>query len=156
MAKRGLEFGSINPVLLNVDSWSLCIGAGTSSPLLPDWYTLVERMIDKYCAPKDKISIGTYKKMGFSADAMIQAVRNHIGGTDEEFAQKLSEEVYAPIKTELTNAEWKTFIKIHDSFGPNTFRKADWEVFEKIKNKLVKKHLQICWPNLLSWLLTEE
>lgn len=136
MAKRGLEFGSINPVLLNVD-WSLCIGAGTSAPLLPDWYTLVGRMIDKYCDPKDKISIDVYKKMGFSADAMIQAVRNNIGGTDKEFAQKLSEEVYAPIKTKLTNEEWKTFIKIHDSFGPVFFTKADWKIYEKIKDRLL-------------------
>lgn len=136
MAKRGLEFGSINPVLLSEDSWSLCIGAGTSLPLLPDWYTLVERMIDKYCDPKDKISIDTYKKMGFTADAMIQAVRNHIGGTDEDFAQKLSEEVYAPIKNKLTRDEWKSFVKIHDSFDLNTFKNEDWKTFERIKDKL--------------------
>ncbi|SCX09323.1 SIR2-like domain-containing protein [Lachnospiraceae bacterium YSD2013] len=137
MAKRGLEFGSIKPVLLDVEEWSLCIGAGTSVPLLPDWYTLVERMIDKYCDPKDKISIETYKKMGFSADAMIQAVRNHIGGTDEEFAKKLSEEVYAPIKSKLTNEEWKSFAKIHESIGNVSVTKADWERFEKIKDKLL-------------------
>lgn len=136
MAKRGLEFGSINPVLLNEDSWSLCIGAGTSAPLLPDWYTLVERMIDKYCDSKDKISIDTYKKMGFSADAMMQAVRNRIGGTDECFAQKLSEEVYAPIKTELTKEEWKTFVKIHENFEPKFFTKTEWNTFEKIKDRL--------------------
>ena len=137
MAKRGLEFGSVQSVLLDVERWSLCVGAGTSQPLLPDWYTLVERMIDKYCVPKDRIPIDTYKKMGFSADAMIQAVRNHIGGSDEDFIQKLSEEVYSPIKNKVNSEEWKVFSRIHENIDNRCIKKTDWAIFEKIKEKLL-------------------
>lgn len=137
MAKSGLEFKSIQPVLCDGGEWSLCIGAGTSQPLLPDWYTLVERMINHYCDSKDRISIDVYKKLGFSADAMIQAVRNHIGGTDEEFTKKLSEEVYFPIKSRVNNKEWKAFSKIHESVGYLGITKNDWILFEDVKSRLL-------------------
>lgn len=136
MAKKGLEYKSIQPVLKDVEEWSLCIGAGTSSPLIPDWYSLVDTMISKYCEEKDRIPIDTYKEMGFGADAMIQAVRNHIGGTDEEFAKKLSNEVYLPIKSALSKDEWNTFTKVHESVGFTGISKENWEQFGKIKDKL--------------------
>lgn len=78
MAKIGLDISTIQPVLKDVkmgSGWSLCIGAGTSVPVLPDWFSLVEKLIAKNCIAEDIIDIDVYKRMGFSADAMIQAVK---------------------------------------------------------------------------------
>ena len=60
MAKKGLDISTIQSVLRDVkDSggWSLCVGAGTSMPALPDWFSLVEKLINKNCSSKDIIYI---------------------------------------------------------------------------------------------------
>lgn len=60
MAKKGLDISTIQAVLKDVQTnlgWSLCIGAGTSVPALPDWFSLVERLINHNCCSEDKIDI---------------------------------------------------------------------------------------------------
>ena len=120
MAKRGLDISTIQAVLKDVQinlGWSLCIGAGTSVPVLPDWFSLVERLINNNCKSRDKIDIDVYKGMGFSADAMIQAVRNRLHVSDDEFIHLLAEEVYASIRDKISLNEWKSFIKVHEAIG---------------------------------------
>lgn len=68
MAKRGLDISSIQSVLKDIQEnigWSICIGAGTSVPVLPDWFQLVEKLILENCEPKEVIDIKTYKKWFF-------------------------------------------------------------------------------------------
>ena len=140
MAKKGLDISTIQSVLRDVkDSggWSLCVGAGTSMPALPDWFALVEKLINKNCSSKDIIDINVYKKMGFSADAMIQAVRNRLDVNDNEFIQMLSEEVYAPIKNNINLTEWNAFIKVHEAFTLSGIRDDDWKTFKGIIDKVL-------------------
>ncbi len=140
MAKKGLDISTIQAVLKDVQTnlgWSLCIGAGTSVPILPDWFSLVERLIKNNCRPEDKIDIDVYKGMGFSADAMIQAVRNRLHVSDDEFIYLLSEEVYAPIREKITLTEWKSFIKIHEAFMLSSITDKEWKDFETIKDNLL-------------------
>lgn len=135
MAKKGLEIDKIQTVLKDVVSkngWSLCIGAGTSSPLLPDWYTLVDNLIQNNCKDEDKIDIKLYKKMGFSADAMIQAVKNNLRLSDEEFIRLLSEEIYKPIKNTVTEEEWSAFVKIQEQHNHASVTKEEWECFSHL------------------------
>ena len=140
MAKKGLDIATIQTVLRDVKNsvgWSLCIGAGTSMPVLPDWFSLVDKLISKNCNPKDVIDIDTYKKMGFSADAMIQAVRNRLEVKDNDFIKMLSEEVYAPIKENVNLTEWKVFIKIHEAFTLAGIKNEEWTSFKKIILQLI-------------------
>jgi len=137
MAKSSLTYDNIQSFLDSKTTWSLCIGAGTNIPLLPDWYQLAENMINKYCSEEDRIPIEDLKNSGFSADAIIQAVRNHIGGTDEAFAEKLSNEVYAPIKNKLTLEEWEVFASVHNSTS-SSFSKKHASIFEHIIEKTFK------------------
>lgn len=141
MAKKGLDISTIKPVLKDViesSGWSLCIGAGTSAPVLPDWFSLVERLIIKNCSSKDIIDINVYKKMGFSADAMIQAVKNRIDVDDGEFIRMLSSEIYAPIKDNIDSPEWKSFIKIHESSNLAGISDEDWNNFKAVIDKVLK------------------
>ena len=140
MAKKGLDISTIQTVLRDVkdsSGWSLCIGAGTSMPVLPDWFSLVENLINKNCDSKDIIDIEIYKKMGFSADAMIQAVRNRLDIDDNKFIQILSEEVYAPIKDNVDLKEWKSFIKIHEASTLAGINEKEWKNFKKIIDKVL-------------------
>lgn len=140
MAKKGLDISTIQSVLRDVkDSggWSLCVGAGTSMPILSDWFSLVEKLINKNCSSKDIIDINVYKKMGFSADAMIQAVRNRLDVNDDEFIQMLSKEVYAPIKNTVNLEEWNAFIKVHEAFTLSGIRDDEWKNFKGIIDKIL-------------------
>lgn len=140
MAKKGLDISTIQAVLKDVQinlGWSLCIGAGTSVPALPDWFSLVERLINHNCCPEDKIDIDVYRGMGFSADAMIQAVRNRLHISDDEFIHLLSEEVYASIRDKISLNEWQSFIKVHEAFVLSGITDREWRDFEKVKDCLL-------------------
>lgn len=141
MAKPGLDIKTILPVLKDANSkngWSICIGAGTSKPILPDWYSLVEKLIVNNCSAEEVIAIEKYKKLGFSPDAMIQAVKNHLKSSDDDFLKMLSEEVFLPIKTRLNSTEWQTFIKIHEANNVSSKTKEEWEIFHKVILKCFK------------------
>ena len=140
MAKSGLDVSTIQAVLKDVkmgSGWSLCIGAGTSAPVLPDWFSLVEKLITKNCSSQDIIDIDVYKKMGFSADAMIQAVRNRLDVSDNEFIDMLSKEIYAPIKEKVDSPEWKAFIKVHESFTLAGIKNEEWNDFKEVIDKVL-------------------
>ena len=63
--------------------------------------------------------------MGFTPDAMIQAVKNHLKIDDDSFLKLLSDEVFSPIKMKLNDDEWKTFIKMHESCNISGITKND-------------------------------
>jgi len=140
MAKRGLEVDKVAAVLRHTDNksgWSICIGAGTSLPVLYDWYSLVGNLINDNCSASVKIDINTYRNMGFSADAMIQAVKNILGLDDKDFVMLLSEAVYSPIKEKVTSNQWKSFCKIHETINPAQIKKSEWLDLSYIKDTLL-------------------
>lgn len=140
MAKRGLDITTVQSVLRdNYDTkgWALCIGSGTSMPLLPDWYGLVDKMIENNCKIADRIDINEYKKMGFSADAMIQAVKNKLHLEDSEFIKVLSEELFAPLKNNMSIKEWNSYVKVHETNSLAGITSEEWKDFKKIKKNLL-------------------
>lgn len=76
--------------------------------------------------------------MVFSADAMIQAVKNKLHLSDEDFIKILSEDVYAPIKNKVSNEEWKSFVKVHETTNVSGIAKKDWIKFENVKNSILE------------------
>jgi hypothetical protein len=122
----------------DTSGWSLCIGAGTNTPVLPDWFSLVEQLINKNCIPEETIDIDTFRAMGFSADAMIQAVKNRLHIDDVDFVHMISEEIYSPIKNFVSPKEWKSFIKIHETTNLAGVSKKEWKDFASIKDNLLK------------------
>lgn len=141
MAKRGLEFNTIQSVLRHTDNkvgWSLCIGAGTSLPVISDWYSLVGKLINENCATEEKININLYKSMGFSADAMIQAVKNILGLCNKDFVMLLSEAIYSPVKEKVTTKQWKSFCNIHETTNPAQIKITEWLDFDYIKENILK------------------
>lgn len=140
MAKKGLDISTIQTVLKDVtitSGWALCIGAGTSIPVLPDWFSLVENLINNNCK-KDLIEIDKYKKMGFSADAMIQAVKNKLNASDDRFIEMLSNEVFSPIKNNVNMKEWKAFVSFHNNCMQAN-NKRMMSAFQNVINKSLHK-----------------
>ena len=139
MAKRGFTLSTLPSIFVDKNiSWGLCIGAGTSLPILPDWYSLIGSLIRKNCDNADQIDIRVYKSMGFSADSMMQAVLNKLKKTDEEFSLLLSDELYSPIKNSITKEEWKAFVQIHNCTSLASINKNSWHLFGQIIDRILK------------------
>ena len=69
MAKKGMDISSVTQVLRDVKvsgGWSLRIGAGTSVPVVPNWFSLVEKLINKHCKTKDRIDIQSPVNIAFT------------------------------------------------------------------------------------------
>ena len=138
MAKHGLTLSNLSPILNDRNiRWSLCIGAGTSLPVFPDWFSLIERIIKQHCSVKEQIDINIFHSMGFSADAMMQAILNKLKLSEEEFAMLLSKELFAPIKSELSRIEWEAFKKVHDCIGISGISHKTWNTFNDINDRLM-------------------
>lgn len=153
MAKEGLKISTIQPVLRNINDtmgWSICIGAGTSMPAVSDWYTLVERLIVNNCDKDDIIDIGTLKRLGFSADTMIQAVKNLLYLNDADFTECLSKEIYGPIQVSTNPKEWDGFARVHDANIVSGISQQQWKCYEAVKSKFLDKTT----ANLLAQVIT--
>ena len=77
MAKIGLKIDSVKQILNKNNRWSICVGAGINKGLMPDWYELIDKLMKQKCSETDLIELERFKKMGFSADAMLQAIKNY-------------------------------------------------------------------------------
>jgi hypothetical protein len=88
--------------LLKAGEWSICIGAGMSNALMPDWNTISQRMLSKaYGNPVDKDEIELLRKnLGWSLDSLLQHALNTYqlaGRTLENFNDDLAAELYGTL-----------------------------------------------------------
>lgn len=82
------------------NTWSLCVGAGICRGILPDWFELTRRIVNRIF--EYNWDYDSFKKnsglIGFSLDGWIQGSLNyHVNikkGTKESFNQILEEELY--------------------------------------------------------------
>ena len=140
MAKKGFELNTLTK-LISSDSdkpnWSLCVGAGISAPLFPDWYSLAQRLANTLI-PSQELSENMIKKMGFSADALIQMVKNASKLSDQEFALKMSEILYSDFRNSISEKDWKTIVKVFEANHLNILAPNDWKTFNAYRNDLIK------------------
>lgn len=128
MAKRGLFIGNINPILRDISrkrGWALCIGAGTSYPMFPNWSALVNRLIGKGVGNELAQELTNSLLEKYSPDALIQAAHDRLNLSDEEFVNILSGELYANLQTKLSESEWDLFTRII-SANLGEYRRSEW------------------------------
>lgn len=112
MAKNGFEFGKYAPLLRGAHhgaGWSLCIGAGASTPAFPDWHTLVRRLV-----ALDTVGSASADDLlrGFSSDALIEAARDRLGMSESEFSRVLVDELYSDIRSEFSPSEFQALCEV--------------------------------------------
>ena len=114
MSKNGIEIENLHTMLSESKKWSICVGAGINKGIMPDWFELVDRLIKQKCEPEMRINIEDFKSIGFSADAMLQAIKNNLKMTDGEFIKTLSLILYENIYERLNVEEKNIFTKLFD------------------------------------------
>ena len=119
MSKQGFTLKSVKPVILNRlnnSGWALCIGAGTSLPMFPDWVELVMLLAARDLAPSEAPQVLKSLHQKFSPDTLLQASKDRLGLDDDQFAALLSESLYKGIKSKLNNTDWDCFTSILSSW----------------------------------------
>jgi hypothetical protein len=137
MAKSGLVMPNLKPVLQSKagsSGWALCIGAGTSYPMFPNWYALVTDLVSHDIGPVRAKNIMPSLSGGFGLDALVQAARDRLGFSSDKFANFLSERLYAHINQKLSDREWKIFRRGLAAFHPGDIAASEWTKFRKIMN----------------------
>ena len=139
MPKQGIKIENLKDILRSTHEnvrWSLCIGAGTSQPIFPDWFSLVDTMIDSVSEtdPKIKISLDKIKKMGFSPDSIIQALKNIVNLNEEEFLDLMSCSLYGNLMDIVGPAKWKSISAVLETSNPSYYKDSLWKDFIETRN----------------------
>ena len=136
MPKLGIDGKAVDALLSEASrrtGWSLCVGAGISRPVFPDWNGLVDSLLLRAGIPG--ISRTVASLTAFSADAMIEASRNILGLEPEPFSDVLSEELYAPLRKRLSVDEWRCFCRVLNAKAPGECAASVWRDFARLRRK---------------------
>jgi len=130
--KKGFTSTTITDVLrqrADSSGWALCVGAGTSYPMFPDWYSLVTGLVEKDADAAIAAAIMPNLSKGFGLDALVQAAQGRSGLTPDDFANLLSDQLYSQLKQKLTVPEWKMFRRGLSAFRPGDMTPQMWRSF---------------------------
>lgn len=142
MAKRGLNSKNVSSILKDIQTttgWALCVGAGTSVPIIPSWNKLVESLVAKKTGTSDSTKLSQQLLNKFSPDALIQAAYNILSLSEDDFIKLLSDELYATVKATLNSKEWNIFGKAQIAEGPASIGFDDWSSYDKVSSTYFKK-----------------
>jgi SIR2-like domain len=110
--------------------WSLCIGAGTSLGALPDWATLVKRLLAREGSLRRKGRSFARLRKSLTTEALIQAARNRLSLKDEEFANILSNALYDRFRRKVGKADWELCAGALSAISPGQLdQTAKWDHF---------------------------
>lgn len=141
MPKKGFLLADV-PNLLSTATdkpgWALCIGAGTSVPLFPDWYSLAAEMAEQL-VPEKPFNVKGLKNSGFSPDAMIQMVKNSTGLNDLDFTMQMSNILYHKLQSQIPTKDWNDIV---DVLGANNLSNCSikkWQTFSAYRDTVLKE-----------------
>ena len=126
--------------------WALCIGAGssrgTTNGVFPEWSELVDRLIqeDKEATKADALAKSL--KHDFNADALIQAAKDRLKLSDDQFIRKLEELLYEDLKNKA-GEEWTNIAKGLTAVSPAELPTHHWEAFVQILRSVLSRSVRL-------------
>jgi len=147
MAKVGMTSAQTKGLLVSAAEargWVLCVGAGTSKPVFPDWQGLVAKLILRDPDRLATTELNSLRK-AYPPDAFIQAALNRLGISEVEFAKILAFDLYADAKVALPAAEWKMFLLALNARHVAQLSPAKWREFLSVIDEY--------FPNLTAYSL---
>ncbi len=86
--------------------WALCLGAGASNPVFPQWGKLVKKLLewsDKRLTPREISGL----LASLSLESLIQSVFHRKAMSSAGFAELLSGLLYSDFKSKVSAKEWR-------------------------------------------------
>ena len=139
MPKKGFQLNNLPNLLASATDkpgWALCIGAGTSMPVFPDWYTLAEEMA-KQLVPNKSFRAVEIKELGFSPDAMIQMVKNLSKVDDVEFTKQMRTILYRNLRSKMSVEDWKIVSEILGANNISNCSLSKWRFFSQYRDTIL-------------------
>lgn len=113
--------------------WALCVGAGSSrgagaTGVFPEWSSLVDRLVaqDRLVAKPRELSTGL--KADFSADALVEAAKDRLGLSHENFIKRLQALLYEDL-VKNAGTDWSTIATGLTAASPAGMSLRKWETF---------------------------
>ncbi len=135
MAKTGINLDDIGlPILQGREGslgWSLCIGAGTSRGIFPDWGMLVHKLIGEDVGAKESETVFTEMANRFGLDALIRAAQDRLKQNDEEFSNTLSRVLYADAQTTIGD-DWPGIASALSARHPGDVPQSHWKLLLEV------------------------
>jgi len=113
MIKRGFTEKTLPHIIsdqIDRKKWAICVGAGTSKPIFPLWYEIVDELIESVNPSISSLSSQQLKD-DYRPDTLIQATLNRLKLSNHEYVTLLSEKLFSRIRKELSLTEWHSFRK---------------------------------------------
>lgn len=154
--KKRLDMSNTKKILFNNSNktgWSLCIGAGTSINLFPDWNELISSLIENV-GDKDSECCSALEK--FSLDALLQAGYELKNIGDDEYAKLLSNLLFKNAKKIMSSNEFKDFTKV---LGIETSHKVSgpvWSRFISIRENYMKNTSAYSIAKIIAEIIDDE
>ncbi len=118
--------------------WALCIGAGSSYPIFPDWKQLVEKLILTTNPDKAKL-ITDFLFKNYNADSIIHAAYNILEIDDVNFVGKLVDLLYSNIKNDCSDEDFKLICNFLYRPHPEQHSFEQWKSFISIRESYFSK-----------------
>ncbi|MEM7155995.1 MAG: SIR2 family protein [Myxococcota bacterium] len=135
--KKGLPQERADQLLVNAaqgPGWALCIGAGTSLPIFPDWNRLVRNLIARI-HPDRADELAKTLSAGFAPDSLIQAASILNEGGPERFAALLTDELYRDFLDHFGEAERQLVVTALAATRPGDLSSKKWTQFSDLLTK---------------------
>lgn len=141
MPKQGFLLADVPKLFSTANDkpgWALCIGAGTSVPLFPDWYSLGSEMA-KQLVPETPFDVEALKKSGFSPDSMIQMVKNATDLNDLEFTMRMSNILYHKLQSKISVEDWNDVVDVLGANNISNCSMKKWRLFSSYRDTVLKE-----------------
>lgn len=140
MPKKGFLLADVPKLLSTANDkpgWALCIGAGTSVPLFPDWYSLAAEMAEQL-VPGKPFNVEALKNSGFSPDSMIQMVKNSTDLNDLEFTMRMSNILYRKLQSKIPAKDWNDIVDILGANNISNCSIKKWQMFSSYRDTVLR------------------
>lgn len=96
--------------------------------MFPTWEELVERLLTIDLGEEDAGRLSQGLLARYSPDALIEAIRDRLGHSSDEFAEVIASELYREVKSKLNAGQWNLFTSVVSAHS-GQFRASKWRAF---------------------------
>ena len=142
MPKQGFLLADVPKLFSTANDkpgWALCIGAGTSVPLFPDWYSLGSEMA-KQLVPETPFDVEALKKFRLLLlIQLIQMVKNATDLNDLEFTMRMSNILYHKLQSKISVEDWNDVVDVLGANNISNCSMEKWRLFSSYRDTVLKE-----------------
>ena len=133
--KTGLYEDKLPPLIREIvekENWTLCIGAGSSLPIFPNWHDLVKKMFIYFVQNQSNSNLFDQLAEQYSLDTILQSIYSNSNFDEDKFSELLSRSLYKTIIDSLGKRDWNTAKTVFSAVAPDDVSPIVWSRFHNV------------------------